>query len=53
MKKIFDQGESIEFSGKIIVAMAQDPKIKKLNSKVVIGAEYARSKGTFYLNILI
>lgn len=31
--------ESIEFSGKVIVQMAQDPKIHKYTSKVVIGAE--------------
>lgn len=45
MKKVFEKGESIEFSGKIIVAMAQDPNIIKLTSKVVIGAEYAQERG--------
>lgn len=45
MKKVFENGESIEFSGKIIVKMAQDPNIKKYNSKVVSGAEYAQLHG--------
>jgi hypothetical protein len=36
---LLDQAESIEFSGKVIVQMAQDPKIKTLNSKIIIAAE--------------
>lgn len=42
---MFEQGESIEFSGKIIVAMAQDANIMKRAGKVVIGAEYAQQHG--------
>jgi dehydrogenase/reductase SDR family protein 1 len=45
LSDVFEKGESIEFSGKIIVDMAQDPNIIKLTSRVIIGAEYARSKG--------
>ena len=45
MKDMFEKGESIEFAGKIVVAMAQDPSIMKLSSKVVIGADYAYEKG--------
>jgi dehydrogenase/reductase SDR family protein 1 len=43
MKDIFKDGESTEFSGKVIVALAQDPNIMKYTSKVLIGAEYAQS----------
>lgn len=45
MKQIFDKGESTEFSGKIIAALATDPQIMKYTSKVVISAEYAYSHG--------
>ncbi|CAF0932447.1 unnamed protein product [Brachionus calyciflorus] len=45
MKNIFEKGESIEFSGKIIVEMAQDKNISKYASKVVIGADYGRAHG--------
>ncbi len=37
-KTIFANGETAEFSGRIIVKMAQDPNIMKYSSKVVIGA---------------
>jgi hypothetical protein len=37
--KVFGQGESIEFSGKIVAKMAQDPNIMSYTSKVVIAAE--------------
>ncbi len=39
IQRLLDDAESIEFSGKVIVKMAQDPKIHKLNSKIVISAE--------------
>lgn len=42
MKKVFENGESIEFSGKIIVAMAQDANLMRYSSRVVIGADYAQ-----------
>lgn len=42
MKKVFENGESIEFSGKIVVAMAQDLNIMRYSSRVVIGADYAQ-----------
>lgn len=42
---MFEKGESIEFSGKIIVAMAQDPYIMSYTSRVVLGAEYAQAHG--------
>ena len=45
VKNMFAKGESIEFAGKIIVAMAQDPNIMKYTSKIVIGADYAQAKG--------
>ena len=44
MKEVFQNGESTEFSGKIIVALAQDPNIIKYSSKTVISAEYAQAK---------
>jgi len=45
MKQIFDKGESTEFSGKVIVALASDPQIMNYTSKVVVSAEYAYSHG--------
>ena len=45
MDKAFAEGESIEYSGKIIVHMAQDPNIIKHTAKVVIGAEYGQRFG--------
>ena len=41
VKEIFREGESVEFGGKIIAAMATDASIMKYTSKIVIGAEYA------------
>ena len=43
--EVFEQGESIEYSGKVIVEMASDPNISKYSSKVVISAEYANAHG--------
>lgn len=40
-KEIFKGAESTEFSGRIIVKMAQDPDLIKYTGKVIIGAEYA------------
>jgi len=37
--------ESPEFTGKVIVAMAQDPKIMNYTSKVVLVADYAQCRG--------
>lgn len=45
MKKVFEQGESIEFAGKCIVSLAQDENLSKYTSKVVIAADYARAHG--------
>ncbi|RNA30988.1 dehydrogenase reductase SDR family member 1-like [Brachionus plicatilis] len=45
MKKVFEQGESIEFAGKCIVSLAQDKNLSKYTSKVVIAADYARAHG--------
>lgn len=50
MKQVFEKGESIEFSGKIIVDMAKDPNIHKLTSKIIIAADYAQAKGIKDLN---
>lgn len=38
---MFEEGETVEFGGKIIVKMAQDPNIMKYTSKIVIGSDYA------------
>ena len=46
-KKLFEDGESTEFSGKVVVALAQDPNIMKLTGKVVISSDYAQSHGIF------
>lgn len=45
MKKIFEEGESVEFGGKIIARMAQDPNIMKYTGKIVIGSDYALAQG--------
>ena len=39
MKRAFEKGESIEYSGKVVVQMAQDPKIMNYTSRVVLCAE--------------
>ena len=44
-KDWFNNAESIEFSGRVIVAMAQDPNISRYSSKVLVGAEYAELHG--------
>lgn len=45
MKEIFADGESPEFSGKIIAALAADPKLADYTAKVLIAAEYAADHG--------
>lgn len=45
MKKAWENGESIEFSGKTIVALALDPIISNYAAKVVVGADYANAHG--------
>ena len=42
---MIDDAESPEFPGKVIAALANDPKIMSYTSKVVIAAEYAQHKG--------
>ena len=42
---MFKSAESIEFAGTIVARMAQDPKIARYTSRVVIGAEYAQAHG--------
>jgi hypothetical protein len=41
----FKSGESIEFSGKCVVALAQDKNIMKYSTKCIIAADYAQSHG--------
>ena len=43
--KVFDEGESTEFAGKVIAKLAQDPKIMSFTGKVVFAADYAQSNG--------
>ncbi len=45
MAEIFEKGETIEFAGKILVAMAQDVNLMRMTSRVIIGADYANDKG--------
>lgn len=42
LKDVFDDSESPEFAGKVIVELANDPKLHSYTSKVVIAAEYAQ-----------
>lgn len=44
-KKMFEDGETVEFSGKIISHMATNPKIMKFSSRIVNGADYANKYG--------
>ena len=44
MKTIFENGESIEFAGKVVVALAQEPNIMKYTAKVIVAADYAQQK---------
>jgi len=45
MKAEIEKGESIEFPGKCVVALAQEKDLMKYNAKVVIAADYAQGKG--------
>jgi dehydrogenase/reductase SDR family member 1 len=40
---MFKNGETTEFSGKVIVALAQDKQIMKYSRKTVIAADYAHA----------
>ena len=42
---MFRNGESIEFAGKCIAALAKEPNVLKYTSRVVIAEDYAQSKG--------
>lgn len=41
----FAKAESPEFSGKVIVKMAQDPQMKNYTARVILAAEYANRHG--------
>lgn len=45
MKQIFENGESTEFSGKIIVSLLNNPNLHKYTSKVIYSSDYADSFG--------
>ncbi|CAF0932463.1 unnamed protein product [Brachionus calyciflorus] len=45
LKEVFEEGETVEFGGKIITNMATNPKIMKYTSKIVIASDYADSHG--------
>ena len=42
MKEVFNDAESTEFSGKVVVQLAQDRNIMKYTSRIVIAEEYAQ-----------
>ena len=44
---MFEQGETVEFGGKIITNMALNPDIMKYSCKIVTGADYAHKYGIF------
>jgi dehydrogenase/reductase SDR family protein 1 len=41
LKKILDDGESVEFGGKVIAHMALNPEIMNFSNKIVIAADYS------------
>lgn len=45
LKRMYEIGESIEFSGKCIASLANEKDLMAYNSKIVIAADYAHSKG--------
>ena len=45
VKSLFEEGESVEFGGKILVNMLQDAKIMKYSCKIVTASEYAAKNG--------
>ena len=49
-RNIFAQGESTEFSGKTIVALATDPELEKLSGQVLKTATLARKYNIFDLD---
>jgi dehydrogenase/reductase SDR family protein 1 len=42
MADLYRNGESPEFTGKVVVALAQDPKVMSYTSSVVVAADYAQ-----------
>jgi dehydrogenase/reductase SDR family protein 1 len=42
LKKILDEGESVEFGGKVIINLAQNPKIMSFSNKIVVASDYAQ-----------
>ncbi len=42
---MFDEGETVEFGGKIITHMANNPKIMSISCRVVSAADYAIKYG--------
>lgn len=45
VKKLFEEGETVEYGGKLIAHMAKNPNIMKYSSKIVISAEYGAKYG--------
>jgi len=45
MSDFFKSGETTEFTGKVVVALATDPKLITYSSKVVLVADYANCHG--------
>ncbi len=45
VKQIFQDGETVEYGGKLIVHLAQNQNIMKYTSKIVIGADYGSKYG--------
>ena len=43
--KAFDEGESIEFGGKVLAQLARDPNLMSFTGKIVIAADYALTHG--------
>ncbi|KAE9546060.1 hypothetical protein FO519_010728, partial [Halicephalobus sp. NKZ332] len=44
-EKMFTEGESVEFSGKAIVALASDPKVHKLTGRTLMTADLGEKYG--------
>jgi len=45
LEDMYKNGETPEFTGKVIVALAQDPKLMSYNSQTVLVADYAQCHG--------
>jgi dehydrogenase/reductase SDR family protein 1 len=45
VKQVFEEGETVEFGGKLIVKMATDPDIMKYTAKIVIASDYGLKHG--------